>query len=568
VPQALQPLIAQGLKAHRSGDLAGAERIYRKILGQAPDEFDALHLLGLVKAQQRRFEEAEVLLAKALAIKNDSPDLLNNLGNVVLELGRADDAAARFQQALSLRPNYAEAHYNLGNAKRRAGDLDSAAASYRTAIGLRPNYRDALFNLAELLRWSDQPAAAIDLLRRLLAAYPRDADAHGLLGTTLRQEGQIEEALKAFDRALALNPRLAGIHYNRVRSVKIEPGDSQLSAMEALARREQELGATERGLLRMALGKAYEDLGRDDEAFANYLLGNRLKRALVPYDETAAEARFAALHRIFTAELLSKKTGQGAPSSLPIFIVGFPRSGTTLVEQILASHPQVHGAGELSDLEHIAAAMRASRAPELSFPDCLPSLRPEELLLLGQTYLDGLRRRAPSAMRITDKLPENYLRIGLIRLALPGARIVHVGRNPLDACLSCFAINFLNGLPYTCDLGELGRHYRRYLALMAHWRSLLPPDGLLELQYEALIDDPEGQSRRLLDFCGLAWDARCLAFHETRRTVHTASVDQVRQPLYRSSLQRWRRFEKHLGPLIEALGAPAGVAAIPTEQAG
>jgi tetratricopeptide (TPR) repeat protein len=557
VPPALQLLIAQGVKAHRAGDLDSAERFYRQVLGKAPGEANALHLLGVVKAQQRRFQEAEALLAKALARKKNDPEVLNNLGNVLLELGRPAEAAARFRRALGLRPGYAEAHYNLGNALRRTGDLAAAIASYRTANELRPNYRDALLNLAEALRWADQPAEALDLLRRLLEAYPADAEAYGLLGTILRQAGRMEEALKAFDSALALNPRLAGIHYNRVRTIKIEEADRQLPAMEALARRAHELGPAERGLLHMALGKAYEDLGRYDEAFASYLSGNRLKRALVPYDEAAVAARFASLRRVFTPELLAQRAGQGAPSPLPVFIIGFPRSGTTLVEQILASHPQVHGAGELSDLDHLATALRARRAPALAYPDYLPSLRPEELLVLAQSYVDRLRQRAPAALRITDKLPENYMHVGLIRIALPGARIVHVGRNALDACFSCFAINFFSALAYTCDLSELGRQYRRYAELMAHWRSLLPPDAMLELQYEALIDDPEGQSRRLLDFCGLEWDARCLRFHETERAVRTASVNQVRQPLYRSSLERWRRFEKHLGPLIESLGAAA-----------
>ncbi|HEX4569032.1 MAG TPA: sulfotransferase, partial [Dongiaceae bacterium] len=227
----------------------------------------------------------------------------------------------------------------------------------------------------------------------------------------------------------------------------------------------------------------------------------------------------------------------------------------------LASHPQVHGAGEVGYLDQIAASFRASTAPELPYPEYMAHLGAAEFRALGDAYVAKLRALAPAAGRITDKLPENYLNIGLIHLALPRARIVHVRREPLDVCVSCFAINFFAGLPYTSDLGELGRVYRRYLELMAHWRRLLPAGAMLEVQYEEVVADLEGQARRLLHHCGLAWDPRCLAFHETQRSVRTASVNQVRQPLYRSSLERWRRYERHLGPLIEALG-PEGAASV------
>ncbi len=244
---------------------------------------------------------------------------------------------------------------------------------------------------------------------------------------------------------------------------------------------------------------------------------------------------------------------------MPIFVTGFPRSGTTLVEQILASHPQIHGAGELGLLDQVAGSFRAAAAPDLGFPDYLPHLDAAESRALGDTYVERLGALAPGAPHITDKLLENYLNIGLIHLVLPRARIIHVRRDPLDVCVSCFAINFSTGLTYTSDLGELGRTYRRYLELMAHWRRLLPPGAMLEVQYEEVVGDLEGQARRLIEYCGLAWDPRCLEFHETRRMVRTASVNQVRQPLYNSSLQRWRRYERHLGPLIEALG-PEGAA--------
>ncbi len=556
-PSRRQELLQRARRAPREGKLATAEKLYRRLLADAPGDFDALHLLGVIRAQQRRFGEAETLLARAAAANPASPEVHNNLGNVRLELGRAEEAATLIGRALELRPSYAEARYNLANALRKLERTGEAIAAYQGALALKPDYRDALFNLADLLRSIQQPEPAIEALRRLLAAYPADPEAHGLLGIVLRQAGRMDEAMAAFDRALALNPRFVGIHYNRVRSLTVRDGDPQLAVMERLAARKQELGEADRGLLHMALGKAYEDLGRYDRAFENYLAGKRLRRRLAPYDEARQTDRADALRRSFTRERLAAAAGHGSPSELPIFVVGFPRSGTTLIEQILASHPAVHGAGELGYLDHIAARFRAAAAPDLGYPDYAAHLSPAECRALGEAYVDRLRSLDPGATRITDKLPENFANVGLIRLILPRARIVHVQRDPLDTCVSCFTISFSGGLAYTSDLAELGRAYRRYLDLMAHWRAVLPADAMLEVRYEELIADLEGEARRLLEHCGLPWDPRCLAFHETRRSVRTASVDQVRQPLYRSSLQRWRRYERHLGPLIEALGPAA-----------
>jgi tetratricopeptide (TPR) repeat protein len=556
-----EDLLPRALRAHREGKLAMADKLYRRILERTPGDVGAMQLLGVMRAQQRRFAEAEPLLAKAAAADPANPDVQNNLANVLMELGRVGEASERFRSALALRPAFPEAQYNLGNALRRQDRTEEAFAAYRAALALRPDYRDAMLNLADLLRTTQQPEVAIELLERLLSLRPKDSEAHGLLATALRQAGRIPEAIVHFDQAVTLNPRLAGAHYNRVRTMTVRADDPQLPVMEGLVARAQDLGEIDRSLLHMALGKAYEDTGRHDDAFASFREGKRLKRKLVPYDEAAMAARFESLHRVFTPALVAAAGGQGAESDLPIFVVGFPRSGTSLVEQILASHPQVHGAGELGYLDQIAASFRARAAPELPYPDYLAHLGAVELRALGDAYVARLHALAPGAGRITDKLPENYLNIGLIHLALPRARIIHVRREPLDVCVSCFAINFFAGLAYTSDLGELGRLYRRYLELMAHWRRLLPAGAMLEIQYEEVVGDLEGQARRLLDYCGLAWDPRCLAFHETQRSVRTASVNQVRQPLYRSSLERWRRYERHLGPLIEALG-PEGAASV------
>jgi hypothetical protein len=272
--------------------------------------------------------------------------------------------------------------------------------------------------------------------------------------------------------------------------------------------------------------------------------GNRLKRSRIDYDERG------------TVEMFRHSAGgsfgaESDPSVVPIFVVGMPRSGTSLIEQILASHAQIQGAGELQDL----AACES-----------------EGMDGLAQGYLSRLPALAGGKIRIVDKQPDNFLRIGLIRTILPNARIIHCVRNPIDTCVSCYSKLFSAGQHFSYDLAELGRYYRRYSDLMAHWRSVLPADAMLDVAYEDVVDDLEGQARRLIDYCGLEWDDRCLSFHKTRRIVKTASAVQVRKPLFRTSLERWRRYEAHLGPLLHALGEypaasdPSGVNRLAYQQ--
>jgi hypothetical protein len=256
---------------------------------------------------------------------------------------------------------------------------------------------------------------------------------------------------------------------------------------------------------------------------------------------------------VFNGSLLERFQGQGDPSLMPIFVVGMPRSGSTLIEQILAGHSQIHGAGELMDLEKAISTVLKARNPPVQYPECVPGLDGAALRRIGQAYLARLPVPAPGKVRIVDKLPGNFLNIGLIRLILPNARIIHTTRNPVDTCMSCYSKLFASGQTFSYDLGELGRYYRSYRELMTHWRSVLPPGSILDVAYEDVVDNLEGEARRLIDYCGLPWDDRCLSFHRTSRVVKTASAVQVRKPLFRSSLQRWRRHEAGLAPLLHEL---------------
>ena len=303
--------------------------------------------------------------------------------------------------------------------------------------------------------------------------------------------------------------------------------------LEALAASD-DLPADQALYIHFALAKALDDVRDYGRAFEHLRQGNALKRERIDYDETGTLKLFEHISAVFDRGLFDRFQGQGDPSSVPVFVLGMPRSGSTLIEQILASHPQIHAAGELTILENSPMDVTAFRR-------------------LGQSYLSQLPKVPDEKIRIVDKLPGNFLRIGLIRLMLPNARIIHTMRDPIDTCLSCYSKLFNTGLPFTYDLAELGRYYRAYSELMAHWRSVLPPGAMLDVSYEDVVDDLEGQARRLIDYCGLPWDDRCIDFHRSNRPVRTASAVQVRQPLFRSSLQRWRNYESGLAPLLDEL---------------
>jgi hypothetical protein len=320
---------------------------------------------------------------------------------------------------------------------------------------------------------------------------------------------------------------------------------------ELLAREGTSL--SDRTTLHFGLGKAMLDIGDSAQAFQHYDEANRLRRSTFTYDADASERWMEGVGEAFSAQLLAAKAGQGASSDLPVFVVGMPRSGTTLVEQVIASHPMARGAGELKRLHALVETIE-------DFPGSVSDLTDSRLKALGEDYLAYVTPMAVGRARIVDKMPSNLIYCGVIRLILPQARIVHCRRDPVDTCLSCYTKLFAGEQSFTYDQRELGQYHRAYQALAAHWRDTLPASHFLEVDYEAIVADLEGQTRRILEFLGLPWDEACLRFHETQRPVRTASVNQVRQPLYATSVGRWRRHAEQLGPLLQALNPTVGQA--------
>jgi tetratricopeptide (TPR) repeat protein len=490
-----------------------AERAARLMPGLAP----AFANCGVALAGLRRFAEAEAAFRQALVLAPNTAEVLTDLGQVLSDLKRYDEAIACHQQAIALQPDNAIAHYRLAAALFYAGDPYGSEASCRRAVSLSPELA---------VGWSG-------------------------LGQILKALGRFDEARSCLARAIAVDPEAADAHAGLAMMGHRTGGEEQLDRLRALA------ASTERPQrLRIdagfALGMLLDNADRCDEAFAAFAAANSLHRQWLAasgasFDRAALRQHVDGLVASCTPELYSAVEGDGNPSEVPVFIVGMPRSGTSLVEQIAASHSGVYGAGELKDVGAIAAALqehgRSRPADELD---------PDLARRLADQHEARLRLLGRGAVRVIDKMPDNIVHLGLIAVLFPGARIIFCRRDHRDTCISCYFSRFDDAVAWSCDLGDCGVRALKMQRLAAHMREVLPL-RMLTVDYERLVADLEGESRRLIDFLGLAWEPACLEFHKTNRPVLTASGWQVRQPLFTSSVGRWRRYQRHLGPLLEVL---------------
>lgn len=525
---------------------------YVQALATNPGLTDAhINLGGCFHATGRR-EQAIRSYQQALTINPGLADAHYNLGNLYAEIDNLDAAIVHYERSIGLHPASAEVHNNLANVLQKRGRYEEAIAHYRDAISLKPAYVSAQRSLGDALQARGSIDDAIVCYRAALAIEPRDPTTLNRFASALLVAGRLDEASRAWETAIDIAPENVGIQHNYAAVKPFADGDRRLARLEELHAREDQLSDAERIVLHFTLGKAYADLKDPDRSFRHLDAGNRLKRQHVTYDERATLMHIQSIRDAFTKDnLLNLKSDVGHDSETPVFVIGMPRSGTSLVEQILASHPRVFGAGELNDF--VAAMSDVAERRAGAYPDVLARMSDGDLRELGKTYVERVSRVAAAKDRIVDKLPSNFLFAGLIHLALPRARIIHVKRNAVDTCLSCYSLLFAEDQPFAYDLGELGRYYKAYEALMDHWRSVLPPERMLEVRYEDLVEDLEGQARRLVAHCGVEWDERCLAFHETKRPVHTASLVQVRKSIYASSVGRSRLYGSRLKPLMDAL---------------
>ncbi|HEV2110454.1 MAG TPA: sulfotransferase [Gammaproteobacteria bacterium] len=583
-PDVAAVLMPRAVAAHQQGDLTAAEREYRAVLAAAPGHADATHFLGLLLHQRGESEQGLGLMQQALSLSPQNYQYRSNLAGVLNQLGRPRDAERLYREALALKPDHRDSHVNLGMLYAAEGDHPRALACFDVALRLAPGDYTAWFCRAQSLQQLARGREALAAYREAAAAAADDPERLQHLGVALREAGEFEEAERCharalklapdspqavsglgnvlamggdlsaaerhYRRAIALKPDYAGAFHNLVDVARLAPGDLLWPALMALAERATELPPESAIPLHFTLGRVWEGQQDYPRAFRHFREGNRLKRAGIQYDE-AAQARFFA--DFIDAYPAMVHHGLENGEQRPVFIVGMPRSGTTLAEQILASHPAVHGAGETHALRNCLREELPPDAGDYGLPRQVAGLDTAALQRAAARYGRHLDEIAPGALRVTNKLPGNMVFLGLMRLLFPRARIIHCRRDPLDTCLSCYTKLFTTGHPFSYELGELGRFHRMYRELMAGWRRLLPSGSMLELDYEALVADFEGGARRLVDYCGLPWDEACLSFHTAARPVRTASLAQVRQPIYSSSVGRWKKYESELAPLKEAL---------------
>jgi tetratricopeptide (TPR) repeat protein len=552
-PNSVDALINLGLMQSKAADNAGALAAYKKALMVDPKSVLAHSGIGVVLRQLGRSGDALVHYDTALALAPEYAEIYNNRGNVLVDLRRLLDALASYDRAIILQPKFAESHCGRGNALRQLLRHEEALAAYNRALALQPDNPQILCSIGAVLMEMERHDEAAAKFRRAIALDPHCAAAYNNLGLIFKERGQSAEAKSAMEQAIRLAPRNTSYYENLSALGPCTAGGAYVAALESIADNAAALCPTDRIHLHFALAKVYEDGGRYEDAFRQLLAGNTLKRRQVAYDELATLARFKRTRQLFSRNFIASRGGAGELAAAPVFIIGMPRSGTSLIEQILASHPEVFGAGELHLFEQTVDAIGRVLPGAPRFPELATAMSSEHFRAIGKRYHEALMRRAPTARRIVDKMPGNFLFAGLIHLSLPNAIIIHATRDPIDTCVSCFSAHFSHGQVHTYDLAELGRYYRHYQALMAHWHRVLPSGRIIDVRYEELVDDVEGLARRMVAHCGLAWHSRCLDFHRTERLVRTTSAVQVRQPIYTSAVGRWRRYESFLMPLINAL---------------
>ena len=538
----------------RAGSLAEARREYEIALRIAPDHLEANNNLGAVL--QRLGGDGVAYFEKAIRINPEFPDALNNLGTALLARGNPQAGVEFCSKAVRLRHAFPEAHNSLGNALARLGKHQEAIAHYRTAISLHANFAEAYNNLGSALDAVEKVENAIACFEKAVALDGCYADPHANLGMIHTRYGRLDEARRAFMRAVELAPGNAKflVHLAELKHFKAD--DPHIPIMERMAGDPAVVDDDRKVGLHFALSKAYMDFNDHERAAGHMVRGNSLRRQQIIYDEKASLAELSRVRELFTSELMQRHSRAGNPSDVPIFIVGMPRSGTTLIEQVLASHEDVFGADELRHFTEGVLRLPGDMGSELPYPEFVTDLTEDRLARLADDYLRVVRALAPTASRITDKMPANFRFVGLIHLAFPNARIIHARRDPIDNCLSCYSILFADGQAFTYDLNELGRLYKGYERVMMHWHDVLPPGVMIDVQYEELVENFESEARRILAHCGLEWSPACLEFHKTSRAVRTASATQVRQPLYATAVGRWRPYARMLQPLLDELGIP------------
>jgi tetratricopeptide (TPR) repeat protein len=512
-----QAKLDQATRLFAQGKFREAEALAKDLVRDNPQDVNAALLLARLAIKARCFKDARELLEKIIELTPGFTAAWHDLGTVLKELHLHEEAVDVLRKAVDIDVNNALTHYYLGAALAMAARPHEAVESYRRAVELDP-------------------------------ALP---GGHIGLGHVLKTVGDQSGGIKAYERAIELRPNYGETYYSLANLKTFRFSAEQIASMETRLANDK-LPTECRVHFAFALAKAYEDAGNFDQSFHHYKLANQMHRDTIAYDPVQTQVGHERMREVFSETFFSalgKEAGCSDPD--PIFIVGLPRSGSTLLEQILASHSQVDGTSELHDISLIAQGISRSREGSV-FPQSVATMSGGELEALGQAYISQTRQYRGAAPFFTDKMPNNFAYVGFIKAILPNAKIIDARRDPMDSCFGCFKQHFAKGQTFTYDLFELGEFYLEYETLMHHWNEVLPGQ-VLRVQYETVVSDLDNQVKRILDFCGLPFEEACLNFHETKRAVRTASSEQVRQPIYSSSVGTWQRFQPHLEGLKEIL---------------
>ncbi|MEI6797719.1 MAG: sulfotransferase [Pseudomonadota bacterium] len=573
-----------GIALYDCGDLDGAFGAQKRALELAPNMPSAINNIASILRKRGDEAAAEAHLRRILEIDPNHGEAIGNLASLLLDCERPREAIKVVSAQIRKTPQNAELHRTMGRAFLQVDELNLAELAFNKAIELNPSMAEAILGLAEVYQKKNHPALALDQARKAADLAPDLAYAFQQMGHFEADLGNVTHAFAHLERALSINPdftpallsrgylhmengdmELAKVDFARVAALKpgsidalfssvridkIKPGDPHIAQLESLAADADKFLKPKAIAVHYSLAKCYEDTNRHDDAFEHFEIGGRLKRSMLTYDADAHDRKVDALIAMFDRDLIAKLRQSANHSAQPIFVLGMPRSGTTLTESIIANHPLVFGAGELNHIQTLFPTDSEAAVAQLA--ELLGGLA-EPIAQRITGYVERLNSHAPGSPRITDKMPANFFMLGLIHALLPNARIIHVARDAVDTCVSCFTRLFERSQYHTYDQIELGRYFNAYSRIMAHWGRVLPQNSFYTVQYEALVEAPETESRAILDYCGLKWDDACLSFHTAKRRVRTASVTQVRSPVYLSSVQKWRQYENHLGPLLSVL---------------
>ena len=547
----VNPHIQQGIQLQRNGDLAAAAELYERVLALESDHAQALHYLGLVHYQRGDLSKADDLLSRSLVSNPSDANTYSDLGMVKVRLEKYADSLPLFAKSLAINPNHLDALNNMAAALKSLQRFDQAALLYKRMVKLQPRSASVLCNLANAQFHSGDESAAIASYQKAIRLNAGSRRARIGLGEAYESSGKFKQAKLQYLAVLRRDENSPLALSRLIQSREGQIDDKWLQRAHALL---EDPATKAEGKIRLniSLGYYYDRNKKFDAAFEHLKAGNDCRSEHDRFDSQAGSAEISKLIEALTEEFFESVSSYGNTSERPIFIVGMPRSGTTLTEQILASHPEVAPGGELSALLRASFQVREYARNSQPYPAGLLEIGRIGISRLAKGYLDRLEKVSSTARMVTDKLPFNFMHLGMIAVLFPNAKVIHCSRHPMDNCLSCYFTSFADQIKFANNLESLGRYYLDYHRLMRHWHDVLPIE-ILDLKYEEMVSRTDANISRLLSYCGLEFDPACAQFYRTARGIRTPSRWQVRQPIYSSSVRRWRNYEKQLEPLRQIL---------------